>query len=174
MEKRKIIKYSLILSVFCIFIYMLIYNTIGIIDISGTLSAKYTEINDSQQIIETSNFIILTPKNWIHIEEANEMDSYCAFFWTGSDFVEYEIGAGGFYDCEYHGYLCKIDTINGRIIQVVRNENKIGIAIANPISLTFGVSKSVKSNYNDLLTGIETMKFKWTNGNQDLIIKEKE
>lgn len=139
------------------------------INLKGTLSTEYIQISDSDsQIIKTDFFEIETPKNWIHIFGGYgiEGEPYGRFM-TGKGMISYEYGLfAPDYNEDSDVDQYKVDRIQfGRFqVNVARNnENETGIAIPRQNEmqrmLTFYLSESVTNNYQELKSGIETLKF---------------
>ena len=172
MKLKQPYKRVLIIGSAILFIFILLVGlkTIIGIDFKETNKTKYLNSNEkNKQIIETTFFTIKTPKNWIHISSGFgvEGDPY-GFFWTKEGRIHYEYGIfGPGYEIDDEIYKYKVEKKKiGRLeINIATNEsNETGIAILPQFemnrTMTFYMDKSITANLDDLLDGLEEIRFK--------------
>lgn len=137
------------------------------IDYKETLRTKYHN-TDNGQIIETTHFKILTPKNWIHIFQGygHEGDAG-GFFITGKGKINYEYGifANPFEVDSISVFQQDSMTLNRFTIFIGKNEiDEYGIHIPRQhemeLPFSFYMSKSCNENFEKLNIGIKNMEFK--------------
>lgn len=169
MKWGKWVKYTLLTGLLVLIGYAFVLFRYGSIDIKGTLSTKYHKIeNSTDQIIETDFFKIKTPQNWTHLfggygPEGEPFGS----FQTNRGVIHYEYGhwAPNYdEDDDISGYTVEKKTINRFRINIAKNEKgETGICIPmqNEMKSTFTLylNESVSHNFNELLSGIEYLKF---------------
>lgn len=166
---KRIINWSLILVSLLILIYVATEVFLGGINIKETLDTKYDESNNSQTI-ETNQFKIATPTNWIHIFRGygNEGNA-CGSFWTDKGIISYDYGIfTNNYETDSTSVFSSDSIQANRFIVIVGKnlKNEIGIYIPRQHemewSFSFYMSEACALNYDDLLLGISTMEFKKT------------
>jgi len=165
--KKKLIKWLIAIIAFFMIAHFIIDFYFQGIDYKETFRTQY-HTTDSNQIIETSHFKILTPKNWIHIfhgygYEANA----CGCFITGQGRIEYDYGflTDSFEVDSISVFKQDSMTLNRFKIFIGENENdEIGIHIPRQhemeFSFSFFMSKACKDNFEELTTGIKSLEFK--------------
>ncbi len=164
---KRILKWIILIIAFFIIAHFTIDIYFQGINYKETIKTKYhTEGN--YQIIETSHFKIMTPKNWIHVfqgygEEANA----CGVFLTGKGKIEYDYGffTDSFEVDSIFVFNQDSMTLNRFMIFIGENENnEIGIHIPRQhemeFSFSFFMSKACKENFKELTTGIKSLEFK--------------
>jgi len=164
--KRSIKWIILILALFIIAHFFVFFYFQGI-NYKETFSTKYHSL-DNSQIIETSHFKILTPKNWIHIFRGygNEGGAGGCFI-TGNGIINYEYGlfANPFKVDSIFVFQQDTMIINRFTIFIGKNEiNEYGIHIPRQYEMefpfSFYMSKSNTNNFENLSNGIKNMEFK--------------
>lgn len=137
------------------------------VDYGETFSTNYSR-NDSNKIISTSHFQIVTPKNWIHIfhcygEEGEAVGSFI----TGTGLIRYEYGmfSNPFEIDSIFVFSNDTLTANRFWINIGYNdEGETGIHIPRQEEMewpfSFFMSKSCTDNVDEIINGIRQMEFK--------------
>ena len=164
--KRAIRWTILTVALFIIAHFIIDYYFKGI-DYRETFRTKY-HTTDSVQIIETSHFKILTPKDWIHIFQGygHEGDAGGCFI-TEHGIINYEYGifANPFEMDSILVFKQDSMTLNRFTIFIGKNEiNESGIHIPRQHEMefpfSFYMSKSCTENFEKLTNGVKNMEFK--------------
>lgn len=161
---RRGIKWIIIIvALFIIAHFSIDYYFQGI-DYKETFRTKY-HTTENVQIIETSHFKIMTPKNWIHIFHGYGFEGGAGgCFITRHGLIEYEyaIFANPFEVDSLYVFQQDSMTLNRFIIFIGKNE--IGIYIPRQHEMefpfSFFMSKACKENFEDLTVGIKNLEFK--------------
>ena len=164
---KKVSKWILVIIAVLVAVFFAIDSVLNGISYKETLKTQYHKAGENQ-IVETPQFKIETPKMWIHISHGTGIEGGIhGCFLTGKGIVDYEY--------TFFANSFKVDSINvfkSDSLQLGRfevflgtneiNETGIHIPVQHEMELPFSLfmSHGCTENITDLKNGIKTMTFK--------------